>query len=180
MTVPLQQAGLDVVGVDVDEEMLSAAAAKGARKLVRADMRRFCFATRFQLVFLAYNSLQLLATDRDRAACLRASRAQLRAGGRFATELTDFQHGDEASWVAPEHLATADGVTLWGAMRHDARRRVTHYSRRYEEDGEVYEDTVVLRSFTEQETRSLFRRAGFTAVTVRREGRVSRWVACAP
>ena len=180
MTVPLQQAGLDVVGVDVDEQMLSAAAAKGARKLVRADMRRFCFAARFQLVLVAYNSLQLLSGDRERLACLRAARAHLRVAGRFATELTDFQDGDEAPWVEPERLASADGVTLWGSLHHDVRRRITRYGRRYEEGGEAYDDAVELRSLTDGEVRSLFRRAGFTDVTVRRRGRASRWVACAP
>jgi SAM-dependent methyltransferase len=85
-----------VVGLDLDAELL-AAARRSLRKLprdvrrrvrlARGDMRSFDLGYRFDRVFLPYNGLYCLLTKRDALACLRAARAALQPGGRFAFDV---------------------------------------------------------------------------------------------
>src|SRR5437764_13929930 len=60
VAVPLaRRSGRPVVGVDIEMEMLLTARAKGARRLVQADMRTYRCAARFPLILIPYNSVQL-------------------------------------------------------------------------------------------------------------------------
>jgi SAM-dependent methyltransferase len=162
LTVPL-----NAVGVDVDGAMLAVARRRGARRLVRGDMRRFGFGARFGLVTIPYNSLQLLASDEDRLACLRAAASHLAPGGMLALEVTDFQAGVVVDRVGPELLASADGVTLHGALVHDRDRRMTTYHRCFEEEGRALVDHVHLRCLDRSELGRLLDGAGLRAVEVR-------------
>lgn len=179
ITARLQAAGHDIVGLDLDADMLAAARRAGVRKLVQADMRRFSLRSRFGLVFVAYNSLQLLLDDQDRLACLRCALAHLRSGSFLALELTDFQAGDVDPWVEPELLASAGGVRLWGSLVHDTAARVTRYRRRYEADGDVLEDEVVLHSLPPGGAADLLARAGAVEIVSHEDGARATWVACA-
>jgi hypothetical protein len=174
----LVDAGHTVVGLDLDVEMLRAARRRGVRQVVAADMRRFSLGSTFGLVLIAYNSLQLLLDDADRVATVTAAMAHLRPGGLLALELTDFQDGDVDPWVEPEHLASVDGITLWGSLFHDTERRVTRYARRYEADGESFEDEIALCSLLPADVEELLARCGATVVEHRQEGPRGRWVAC--
>jgi SAM-dependent methyltransferase len=180
VAAPLQAAGYDVTGLDLDLDMLAGARQRSVRKLVCADMRSFALRAEFGLVFVAYNSLQLLTDASDRLACLRCAIAHLRSGGLVAIEITDFQDGDVDPWVEPEHLGTADGVTLYGSLFHDTAARITRYNRRFEADGEVFEDAISLYSPRPGEIGQLLVAAGASAPTRTRQGNAQRWVASKP
>lgn len=165
LTVPLA-----AVGLDIDREMLALARRRGARQLVRADMRRFALARRFRLVVLAYNSLQLLLDDDDLVACLRCARSHLEPGGAMALEVTDFQEGAVRSSVADEPLGSGDGVALYGALVHDVSNRVTTYHRRFEEGGEVRVDHVHLRCLDRRELEGVLEQAGLRLAEVSEGG----------
>jgi len=170
-------APLGAVGLDIDAAMLGAARKRGARHLVRADMRRFSLARRFALVAIPYNSLQLLLEDDDIVACLRCAGSHLRPGGVLGLEVTDFQHGAVRASVAAERLGHADGVTLHGALVHDFSSRVTTYYRRFEEGGEALVDHVHLRCLGHAELEDLLGRAGLAVTNVAREGQRAFWEA---
>ena len=155
LTVPL-----GAVGLDVDAAMLAVARRRGARQLVRADMRRFALARRFALVVLAYNSLQLLVDDDDLLSCLRCAATHLLPHGALDLEVSDFQAGAVTASVGPQLLGSAHGVSLHGALVHDFARRVTTYHRRFEEGGEARVDHVRLRCLDGAELESLLGRAG--------------------
>ena len=169
--VPLAERvpGSRVVGLDHDRHMLAraarrAAASSGAGRvaLVQADMRAFALARPFDVVAVAYNSLQLLTGDGEAAECLAAAGACLRPGGVLALEVTSYAPAagtaDHPSAVAGEPLGRGTvcglSVELVGGFAHDPGPGLTHYHRRWmlRRPGEpafVLGDTVALRSFDE-------------------------------
>ncbi len=171
LTVPL-----GAVGLDIDAVMLARARRRGARHLLRADMRRFALARRFAVVAIPYNTLQLLDHDvsvgpdggqgHGMLACVRTAAAHLAPGGALALEVTDFQAGAVRASVEPELLARAEGVCLHGGLEHDFERRVTTYHRRFEEGGRTWGDQVRLRCLGRDELEALLDRAGLEAAEV--------------
>jgi SAM-dependent methyltransferase len=186
VAIPMHDAGVDIVGVDIDAVMLAVARARHATvRLACADARRFAFARPFDVVLAPYNFLQLLATTADRIRCLRTVAAHLAPGGAFATEVHDFFEGGEGADVEPEPLHAgslgADEVTLYGGLRQDRATRTTTYTRRFQialGDGSthVVHDDTALYSFAPGELSELLHTAGL-AGRRETEGVVERWVA---
>jgi SAM-dependent methyltransferase len=170
LTAPLAAAGLQVVGLDIEAEMLAVARRRGARRLVQADMCRFHLHTRFDLVAIPYNSLQLLVREEDMVSCLARAVSHLRPGGLVALEVTDFQEGAVRTEVPLELLAVEDGVVLHGGLTHDLGRRRTTYHRRFQQHGSTWVDEVTLRSFRQDELEQVLGAAGLELVKALPDG----------
>jgi SAM-dependent methyltransferase len=178
ITTPLARHGVPIVGLDNDPAMLRAAqrhagpgpgagAGAGAEAggasyrplFVAADMRQFALACRFQLVFVAYNSLQLLTTPADTVACLTAARQHLAAGGLVGVEVTDFQGGGADDDDSPSRdlvpLADAEGIHLSGNLVHDLKRRISRYRRHFTGEGWEVDNEVVVQSIDRPELSTL-------------------------
>lgn len=91
ITLPLAEAGCEVVAVDLSEPMLerarrkAAAAGLGGRiEWRQADMRRLTDKRRFNLVIAPYRTFLHNLTEHDQAACLASVRRLLSPEGRFA------------------------------------------------------------------------------------------------
>jgi SAM-dependent methyltransferase len=175
LTHALADAGTAVVGLDNDPVMLSAASAANAGRhrgwpiFIAGDMRRFALNCRFGLVFVGYNSLQLLTDPRDMTACLRLAREHLAPGGRVGLEVTDFQTGgadgpDDRAEQPPERLGDAEGIRLTGTLVHDLEERTSCYRRHFSGDGWTVDNQIVVRSLDRPELEILLREAGLTAV----------------
>jgi SAM-dependent methyltransferase len=183
LTGALAQRGVDVVGLDNDRAMLAAAVASsksgGSRPVfVAADMRRFALARRFRLVFVAYNSLQLLADLAEMTACLRLAREHLAARGFVGVEVTDFQQGGaDGDGEPPVVLGEAEGVRLTGSLKHDFATRSSQYRRRFSGDGWAVENEVVVRSLDRAELETVLEHAGLTKVRWSTAGRTVRAIA---
>jgi SAM-dependent methyltransferase len=171
LTWPLADAGVDMVGLDIDPVMLAAARRRGLPprpggtglpRWVAADMRHFALARRFALVFVAYNSLQLLAAPADMARCLVRARDHLLPDGSIGVEVTDFQvdGADGPIEEDPVLLAAAEGICLYGTLVHDFASRTSRYRRRFAGDGWSHVSDVVVRSLNRQELAGLFDEAG--------------------
>jgi SAM-dependent methyltransferase len=96
VTIPLAQAGHEVLGLDVSESMLEIAVCKLRQlpleisrriRLEKMDMRRFRLGRRFGLVIIPWYSFNYLLDHRDRIACLKAVRQHLAPGGTLALDL---------------------------------------------------------------------------------------------
>ena len=172
LTVPL-----GAVGLDLDAGMLARARRRGARALVQADMRRFALGRRFGVVAIAYNSLQLLLGDAAVLSCLRCAAGHLAPDGVLALEVADFQVGAVRRHAGPELLASAEGVTLVGALEHDLAGRVTTYHRRFEEAGDVRVDHVRLRCLGRAELERLLAASGLELAEAHEDGARLRAVA---
>lgn len=90
----LASAGHEVVGLDVDPDLVAALAERAARAgitlgAVTADARTLDLGRTFGLVIVPMQTVQLLDGATGRAAFLRAAKAHLRAGGVLALALAD-------------------------------------------------------------------------------------------
>jgi SAM-dependent methyltransferase len=92
LTIPVAQQGQEIVGLDLSPAMLSTARAKadaaGCRiDFVAGDMRSFALERRFNLIFIAANSLLHMTTVQDLMACLARVRHHLAANGWFVFDI---------------------------------------------------------------------------------------------
>jgi SAM-dependent methyltransferase len=92
LTIPVAMTGLPAVGLDQSGAMLNAArrqaSAAGAWvEFVQGDMRDFSLGRRFNLVFVARNSLLHLLSTADLLAALTAVRRHLAPDGVFAFDV---------------------------------------------------------------------------------------------
>jgi len=97
ITLPLAEAGYEVVGLDLSPAMLDLAekkiAARAALKprpvLVAGDMRDYDLGRTFALIIIAARSFQHLVEPADQRAALRCARKHLRPGGLLIVDLFD-------------------------------------------------------------------------------------------
>ena len=94
--IPTARAGVEVVGLDSSQAMLSScreklscepAEVQSRVELVRGDMRRFDFERAFSLVTTPFRPFQHLITVADQLSCLASIHRHLIAGGRFVLDL---------------------------------------------------------------------------------------------
>lgn len=145
-------------------------------------MRDFVLDRRFPLVIIPYNSLQLLPTQADQRRCFEAVAAHLEPGGLLGLEVTDFLVAATAPVAPHEPLATADGISLYGALDASPPDRTTWYQRRYVFDDGTPDvrDGVALREIDENDLAALAAAVGFEVVEGERTGRHLSWVALKP
>jgi SAM-dependent methyltransferase len=171
VTIPLAEAAIDVVGIDIDPVMLSLAAARGRTRmpgrgplLIAADMRRFALAGNFGAAIVPYNSIQLLTAPIDVASCLACIGAHLPQGAIVGLEMTDFQHGavqtDVAHQAIHEGQLSGQPITLSGSLTHDWASRTSRYRRRFSGPGWEVEDEVAIRSYRREEMTAMLTAAG--------------------
>jgi SAM-dependent methyltransferase len=89
VTIPIAQAGVEVVGLDNAPAMLQVARRKAAIagvniRWLTADMRSFSLEQRFGLVIIPFRSFLHLLTDADQEACLSRIFEHLLPDGRLA------------------------------------------------------------------------------------------------
>jgi SAM-dependent methyltransferase len=147
ISVPLAQAGVDVVAVDRSAPMLSRAQRRARRlkyspepdrrgriAFVRADIRALPFKVRrFDVVLAPYGVLQSLIREKDLKATLASVTAIMRKGGLFAIDLVP----DVPRWSEYRNRVQLRGrsgarrLTLIESVRQDRARRLTIFEQRY-------------------------------------------------
>jgi SAM-dependent methyltransferase len=141
IAVPIVQAGVPVLGIDISAEMLHVAVAKaraaGAAdrlRLVRGDMRAFALRRPAALVTIPYRSFLHNMTTADQLSTLAAVRAALRPGGRLAFNVFN-----------PDVLMIADGIRRGGAVQPGAGPRGADQVLQYEPTGQITRTTWTFR-----------------------------------
>jgi SAM-dependent methyltransferase len=89
VAVPLSDRGLEVVGIELSADMLSALRAKPGAVGIRAiegDMAATRVEGDFSLVYLVFNTITNLTTQDEQVACFENAARHLRPGGRFVIE----------------------------------------------------------------------------------------------
>jgi SAM-dependent methyltransferase len=121
--IPTAKAGLEIVGLDYSEAMLTVCRRKLATeseavrarvRLVQGDMRRLDLGQTFRLVTIPFRPFQHLTTVEDQLSCLAGIRQHLDPGGklildifnpwlvRLTDEKFDQEQGDEPEFTMPD------------------------------------------------------------------------------
>lgn len=191
LLVPLAEAGFEVHGIDLSENMLALCRQKiserhldGRVHLTLANMTQFDLVRKdFALVFIALRSFMHLLTQADQLACLQQVRRHLRPGGYFIVSVIapDFdrlaQKPDDAFIIRREfdlpnghHVIRKDRL-----VGHDVVNQTRQIEFKFEEfdaGGTLVRERVVplhTRYTFFQELLLLLERAGFTVVDVFRD-----------
>lgn len=98
ISIPIAEAGVDIVGLDVSPDMLSVARQKvesldekvhGRIELVEGDMRDFSLKRKFNLVMIPYRAFLHVLTAEDQHRTLECVREHLADDGRFILNMFD-------------------------------------------------------------------------------------------
>ena len=185
IAIPLAQAGIPIVGLDISPDMLARAREKSAGldtvEWVEGDMCEFDLGEQFGLVIIPAGTFQLLLETEDQLACLRCIERHLAPVGRLAFEVGNPNIVDMAEWLAAKrgaflrnprrdfvHPETGRRILSWGtAEYHPSEQRILQYGfiEELDDDGEVvrrsYGQPMELRYLHRYEAEHLLARAGF-------------------
>jgi SAM-dependent methyltransferase len=90
VAVPLLERGVPVTGIELSRPMIAQLRTKAdaaTLPVVEGDMATTRAAGEYSLVYLVFNTISNLLTQRDQVACFRNAAGHLGAGGRFVIEL---------------------------------------------------------------------------------------------
>jgi SAM-dependent methyltransferase len=175
LTVPLGESGVDITGLDVSPAMLRVARAKSERcgatvALWEGNCIDFSLDRKFQLIFIACNSLSHLLERKDVEACFRCVRQHLARGGRFVVDVftpsVRFLARDETQSYPIGEYEDPDGggrIRVTETGEYDAATQVKHSVWHYQRVGtaEHWDVPLKLRMFYPQELDALLEYNGF-------------------
>ncbi len=122
LAIPLARAGISVLGIDFSEAMVAELQRKPGSDLISVtigDMTKVRVCDNAAVVYLVYNTISNLRTQRQQVACFANAAAHLRPGGRFVIEnqvprLRDLPPGETIVPfdVSPTHLGFDEYIDL--------------------------------------------------------------------
>ncbi len=189
--IPLAEAGFEVYGVDLSENMLKVCRRKFDEKrltdrvhLVKADMAAFDLQRRdFALIYIPVRSFMHLFTQEDQLSCLRLAYEHLSPGGYFIVDVyaPSFEYlsqEPDGPFVTRHEFDLPNGphvVRKDRFVRHDIANQINYSEIQFEEfdtAGElVTERTVPMdtRYTFRYELQLLLERVGFEIVDIFRD-----------
>ena len=175
LTIPLKQKGINITGLDLAAPMLEQARAKaGAAGLevpfIHGDARKFSLKKRFNLIFIAFNSMQHLARREDLEGLFACVLQHLAPGGRFILDVFNpeprmfVRDPEELLPVAYYKDPAGTGKMLVNEQylydKASQVSRITWHYRR-ENDGKTLKKSLNLRCFFPEELLALLHYNGF-------------------
>lgn len=187
LTIPMIQAGAQVLGVDISEGMIAEANRKRARlpagdqarvEFRVGDMRALRYPDKFEAVVLAFNTLMHMIDDDDLAATLETARAHLAPGGLFHLDLhTPFpqqEPRDPSERYDPTQVIDPKTRQRWVVSEgssYDARTQINtmkFYYQRVDQNGKTFGEeharTLELRVIFPRELDRWLHQHGFEIV----------------
>jgi SAM-dependent methyltransferase len=186
LTLPLLQAGFNVTGLDLSQEMLNLFKEKlegepeelqKRARLILGDMRDLDAALgeeKFDLIILGFNSFQHLLNRSDQLACLRSARSHLAPGGRFVIAVVRPQVNPAepankrmeffGSFPNPRRQSTVNlmvSTTEYPEIQ-ESHQRYYFYEKLSEENTECTIVPMRLHYFYPEQLRELLEEAGFS------------------
>ena len=129
LTIPIAQAGVEIVGVDLSQRMLERARAKASMhgvdiQFVEADMRSFDLPDKFAAILIPGNSLLHLVSVDDLRQCLASVRRHMAPDGRL---IFDVSKWSLSRFDAPRHSQFQMGeISVDETGTYDAANQVRH------------------------------------------------------
>lgn len=174
LAIPIANAGLEIVGVDLSETMLKRARDKSQQvEWIQADCKELELDRKFELVVLAFNSLLLFHTRADFEAVCASVKRHLVPDGLFILDIFNpdlalLTRGPEDLRVAFEFEAPRGGgpVSVEEVNHYDAETQINHISWSFclSDQEKRIEETLRMRCYFPQEIDALLHYNGFTIV----------------
>jgi len=148
LSLPIAQAGIDIVGIDLHAPMLDVARRKlsdlgttaGNLQLMNADMRTLELGRKFKFIFAPARVLLLALTPEEQTESLRRLVAHAEPDGRVAFNFfvpnDDMIYGPQGFpyiYKDVTHPVTGNRVLFWVADRFDAETQTNHGLHIFEE-----------------------------------------------
>ena len=188
IAVPTASAGVEVTGIDLNQDMLDRAGAKlvrnlpiaGALTLVKADMKGFDLGESFQLVTIPSNTLLLALTQEDQLRTLKCAARHLEPQGRLVfdvfvpgPDLLTERETEPFVWGETVHPETGNRVVMSAISRADGATQInreTQVFEEYDRAGRIARRAVLpieMRYLFPAECHALVEQAGLVAEEVR-------------
>lgn len=175
VTIPIAQAGVEVVGLDSSPEMLAVAQQRVAQlspevkeriRLLEGDMRDFSLDERFGLIMIPFRSFLLLTTVEDQKQALHNIHRHLRPDGRLALNIFVPDLGIIASHSSPlgeplkrlkesKDPETGHRIIIWETRHYDQHHQIIENLFIYEELDET--GVMVKRAYRPLKLRWIYR-----------------------
>lgn len=173
LTVPMWAEGIDIIGLDQSPKMLESAKERAEREkisippLILGDMSNFYFPKRFQMIFVAINSLLHLEKHSTLVGCLQCVHDHLAPGGIFAFDIEHFNEDylsrDRNTRYLVGKYKHHDWITVEETVNHVPKdgivERTWYFSNGKNRDEHVWKFNM--RVLSPQETEDLLQQAGF-------------------
>lgn len=165
IALPLAGRGIAVDGIDLSEAMVERLRTKpggSAIDVTVGDFARVRTGSRYSLVYLVFNTIMNLTTQRAQVDCFRNTARHLRPGGRFVVEVEvpDLQRLSPGERFQPFHIDEGH----WGLNEYDLPTQglVSHHLRFV--DGGTRRNSVPFRYVWPTELDLMAEIAGMTLV----------------
>jgi len=132
LTIPIAQAGIEIIGADLSKPMLDTARAKALRAGVRvefleADMRNFELPGNYSTILIPGNSLLHLFGCEDIIRCFRSIRQHLVPDGRLVFDISKWDLALLARSPVQRYPAmTLGDITIEETSAYDAAQQIRH------------------------------------------------------
>lgn len=142
--IPIAEAGIDIVGLDLSDAMLSVARSKVVAlpadvqsriEIVKGDMRDFSLGRKFKLVMIPYRAFLHLMTSEDQKAALATICEHLDDDGRLVFNIFDPRVETIAAHLVP--LGRAVKKLMEFTRADNGHKVVVSESRKYDTDQQV-------------------------------------------
>jgi SAM-dependent methyltransferase len=173
LTLPLLGFGIDIMGIDSSDSMITRArdkaAARGAEvRIVKTDIRSFSLEKKFSLIFIPFNSLQCIYTVRDLERVLESVRAHLAPDGLFIFDIFNpsielmVARKDDFHETYRFELDDGRSVVISERCRYDEARQVNRVKWRFRIDDEETIQNLDMRCYYPVEMDALLAYNGVT------------------
>lgn len=173
--VPVAQAGIEIVGLDLSHAMMEVAREKlaalepevrGRVQMVEGDMRDFSLGRRFRLVMIPYRAFLHMMTPDDQRKALLCIREHLEEDGRLIFNVFDPRLDIIAAHMTPTghalkklmeftHPENGRRVIVWDTRHYDPEQQTIEEDRIFEEIDD--EGAVISRNHSRLILRYLYR-----------------------
>jgi len=173
ITLPLAKQGIDIVGIDISNGMISEAKEKAQKQnldieLIIGDVRDFNLDRKFSLIIFPFNSICHLHDFDSIISCFENVKKHLETGGRFIIDvfkpnfnflLRDSNKKSEVSTYKNPY--GEDQVTLMESNNYDQIKQVNYINWFYNINGKESKENLNMRMFFPQELENYLRFNGF-------------------
>lgn len=176
-TIPLAEAGFEMIGVDINENMLAEAKRKAAELSIliqweEQDCTNFQLEAKSRLIFTVGNSFQHFLTNEDQDMLLMSVCKHLELGGififctRFPSSEELLQPSTEEYWRSYKDGDTQQKVDVYTISEYDPIEQLQHYTTIRRIGEKETSTSIILRYTYPKEMERLLTKHGFKILHV--------------